>query len=87
MPKLQAAPVFKKIRFTKVDKLIRSPVPSAFWFPSEIKHLRDPIAEQLKGYGSPMFAILADGKVIAAWKGSRSKTPEDVLRILEEHSL
>ncbi len=49
----------------------------------EIKHLREPIAEKLKGAGSAMFAILADGKVVASWKGTR-KSPEEILQIIEE---
>lgn len=83
LPKLKASPAFRQARFTHVVKLIRSPVPSSFWFPAEIKHLREPIAEKLKGAGSPMFAILANGKVVAAWKGTR-KSPEEILQIIEE---
>ncbi len=82
LPKLKAAPAFQKVRFTKVTKMIQSPVPSKAWFPDEIKNLRDPIAEQLKGAGSPMFAIAADGKIIAAWKGTR-KNPGEILKIIE----
>ena len=83
LPKLQASETFQRVRFTKVTKNIRSPVPGEFWFPKEIKHLRDPIAEQLKGAGSPMFAILADGKVVLAWKGTRRGT-EELIRIFEQ---
>jgi hypothetical protein len=82
LPKLKASPLFQQVRFTHVVKVIRSPVPSSFWFPAEIKHLREPIAEKLKGAGSPMFAILADGKVVASWIGTR-KSPEEILQIIE----
>jgi len=85
LPKLKAAPGFQKVRFTKVTKMIPSPVPSATWFPDEIKHLRNPIAAQIKGAGSPMFAIAADGKVVAAWKGTR-KNPGDILKIIEDQN-
>src|SRR5262245_61959496 len=43
LPVLKASPVFQKARFSKVPKSIPSPVPSAFWFPEQIKHLRQPI--------------------------------------------
>jgi hypothetical protein len=80
LPKLKASALFQKVRFTKVPKLIRSPVPSTFWFPEQIKHLRDPIAEKIQGAGSPMFAILADDKVVLAWKGTW-RGPDAILKI------
>ena len=70
------------VRFTKITKMIKSPVPSSSWWPEEMKYLRDPIAEKLPGAGSPMFAILADDKVVVAWKGTR-KSPEEILKIFE----
>ncbi len=83
LPKLKESPVFQHVRLTKVVKTISSPVPSAFWFPDEIKDLRDPIAEKLKGGGSPMFAILNNGKVVASWKGTRT-TPDQIVGIIEK---
>ena len=40
LPKLEASPEFKAIRFTHVTKSIRSTVPPQLFFPSEIKHLQ-----------------------------------------------
>ena len=60
------------MRFTYVVKSIKSPVPAAFWFPQEIKHLRDPIFDASKGRaGSSQNAILVNGKVVDFWHGSR----------------
>lgn len=83
LPKLKDSALFKRVRFTKVAKTIKSPVPSAFWFPDEIKDLRDPIAEKLQGSGSPMFAILNNKQVVASWKGTK-KSPEEILSIIEK---
>ena len=85
LPKLKSAGAFQDVRFTRVTKMIQSPVPSAFWFPAEVRHLRDPIAESLKGVGSPMFAVLSDGKVVAAWKGT-SKKSEEILGLIAQAS-
>ena len=81
---LKASPLFQKVHFTKVAKFIQSPVPSANWFPNEIKHLREPIAEKLQGSGSPMFAIVADDTVITTWKGTW-KSPGDILKVFEKY--
>lgn len=86
LPKLKGSSLFGQVRFTEVVKGIRSPIPSAYWFPEEIKHLREPIAEKIKGAGSPMFAILTDGQVVASWKGTR-KSPEEILSIIEKQAL
>ena len=61
LPKLKASPSFQKVRFIHVAKKIDAPVPSSAEFPADSQNLREPIAEKLKGGGSPMFAILADG--------------------------
>jgi len=83
LQELKASPVFQRARFTKVTKLIASPVPSAFWFPREIEHLQPAIAESIKGSGSPIFSLLADGKVVASWKGT-GRNPAAIVAMIEK---
>jgi hypothetical protein len=78
---LKASPAFQRVRYTKVTKLIQSPVPSAFWFPREIEHLQEPIAASVTGAGSPIFSFLVDGKVVATWKGTGRKPPTIIAMI------
>ena len=80
---LKASPVFQRVRYTKVTKLIASPVPSAFWFPREIEHLQEPIAASVKGSGSPIFSLLVDGKVVSSWKGT-GKKPQAIIAMIEK---
>ena len=80
---LKASPAFQRIRYTKVTKLIASPVPSAFWFPREIEHLQEPIAASVKGSGSPIFSFLVDGKVVSSWKGTGRK-PQAIIAMIEK---
>jgi hypothetical protein len=69
--KLEAMPEFKRVRFHYVIKTIRSPVPSAFFFPSESKHLQPLLAQASSGVsGSPHQAVLVDGKVVDYWFGT-----------------
>jgi hypothetical protein len=71
LPKLQAAPEFKTIRFTHVTKSVRSAVPPALFFPSEVKHLQPVLKEASNGIsGSPQQAILVNGKVVDYWFGA-----------------
>ena len=80
---LKASPTFQRVRYTKVTKLIASPVPSSFWFPREIEHLQEPIASSIKGGGSPIFSFLVDGKVVATWKGT-SRKPAAIIAMIEK---
>lgn len=82
LQQLEKSRLFKQIRFTKVTKAIGSTVPDVSSFPDEIKRLREPIAEKIKGAGSPMFAILADGQVVAGWRGSKKYSPDQILEII-----
>ena len=84
LPKLKKSGSFRQVRFTKVTKAIGSPVPQASSFPQQVKYLREPIAAKLEGAGSPMFAILADGKVVAAWRGTKKYSPEQILEIIRQ---
>ncbi len=84
LPKLKRYGSFRQVRFTKVTKAIGSPVPQASSFPEQVKYLREPIAAKLEGAGSPMFAILTDGKVVAAWRGTKKYSPEQILKIIRQ---
>ena len=53
-------------------------------FPEQVKYLREPIAAKLEGAGSPMFAILNDGKVVAAWRGTKKYSPGQILEIIRQ---
>ncbi len=71
LPKLEAMPEFKRMRVTHVTKNVKSPVPPAFFFPSEIKHLQPVLVEASSGLsGSPHQALLVDGKVVDYWWGT-----------------
>jgi len=83
LPELKASPTFQRVRYTKVTKLIQSPVPSAFWFPREIEHLQEPIAASVKGAGSPIFSLLVDGKVVTTWKGT-GRNPAAIIAMIEK---
>ena len=68
LPKLQAMPEFASMRYTHVTKSIKSTVPSAFFFPAEIKELQPALMQASNGWvGSPQQAILVDGKVVDYW--------------------
>lgn len=84
LSKLKQSSSFRQVRFTKITKPIGSPVPQASLFPEPVKYLREPIAAKLEGAGSPMFAILADGKVLAAWRGAKKYSPEQILEIIRQ---
>ena len=72
LPKLMAMPEYGMLRFTYVPKVIGSQVPEASYFPSELRYLRNPIFSASGGVaGSPMNAILVNGKVIEFWRGAR----------------
>jgi hypothetical protein len=71
LPKLQAMPEWQWIRYHYVTKSIQSPVPSAFFFPSDAKHLQPALKDASNGWsGSPHQAILVDGKVVDYWYGT-----------------
>ncbi len=79
LPRLQALPEFKWIRYNHVVKTIQSPVPAAFFFPSEIKHLQPALKQSSNGWsGSPQQAIVVDGKVIDYWWGTGRGSAEEL---------
>lgn len=82
--RLKKSGSFRQVRFTKITKAIGSPVPPAASFPQQVKYLREPIAAKIEGAGSPMFAILNDGKVVAAWRGTKKYSPGQILEIIRQ---
>ena len=76
LPKLQAMPEWKLIRYNHVVKAIQSTVPPALFFPAEIKHLQPLLKEASAGVsGSPQQAIVVDGKVVDFWFGTGKSDP------------
>jgi hypothetical protein len=70
LPKLRNSATFQKVHFTEVVKGIKSAIPSASDFPPEVAGYHDAIADSFHGaIGSPMFALLVDGKVVDSWRG------------------
>lgn len=82
LPQLKASPVFQSIRFTTVPKAANAPIPPATEFPAEVAPFRDAIAASLDGVGAPMFALVVDGRVVAAWKGN-SKPPANIIGLVQ----
>lgn len=77
LPKLKAMPEWQLVTFHYVTKAIQSPVPSAFFFPAEAKHLQPALKEASNGWsGSPQQALLVDGKVVDYWWGTAKGEPE-----------
>ena len=73
LPKLQRTAAFKGIRFSHVDKSIRSAVPPSFFLPEEVRHYKAQLDAASGGNtGSPQTAILVNGKVYDYYFGSRS---------------
>jgi hypothetical protein len=63
-PKLAATDVFKRIRYTHVEKVIRSTVPPKFFLPTDVKPLKEKLDYAANGMsGSPHTVIMVDGEV------------------------
>lgn len=72
LPRLQAMPLYREIRFTEVVKRIADPVPPASGLPAHLAPMREEIARVIdRTRGSPMFALLVDGKGVAGGYGTR----------------
>lgn len=85
LPRLEAMPEFKRLRFHYVTKGIRSPVPPPFFFPSQSKELQPLLAEASGGLtGSPHQALLVDGKVVDYWFGTAAGkgNAEEIARLV-----
>lgn len=72
-PKLERTAVFKTIRFTFADKLIRSGVPPAFLMPADAKPFKDKLDKASAGTtGSPHVALFVNGEIYDYYFGVRS---------------
>jgi hypothetical protein len=72
LPRLKAMPIYREIRFTEVLKRIADPVPPPEGLPSHLSPMRDEIARVVnRTGGSPMFALLVDGKGVMGGFGTR----------------
>ena len=70
LPKLQAASFYSQIRFTEIKKPIGDPVPAADKLPEYLRPMHDELVRIInRPRGSPMFALLVDGKAIAGGWG------------------
>lgn len=73
LPKLQESAEFKTATFSYVNKVIRSPVPSSIFLPSEVKPYKDKLDHASAGRaGSPQAALLVNGEVFDYFHGTRS---------------
>ncbi|NYT61253.1 hypothetical protein H0A66_02780 [Alcaligenaceae bacterium] len=86
LPKLQASPHWKYVKFTKIAKSIKSRLPGEFWWPKDVKHLHDIVAakykeSRIKG-GTPMSALIIDGNVVSYGFGSRKIAATHLLPLI-----
>lgn len=73
LPKLQGNAAFKSIRFSYVQKSVRSPVPSSIFLPDEVKPLKEKLDEANSGRsGSPQVAVVVNGEIYDYYRASRS---------------
>ena len=74
-PKLAASDVYKRIRYSHVEKVIRSTVPPRFFLTAELKPLKEKLDHAANGMsGSPHTVILVDGAVFDYKFGTYSAT-------------
>lgn len=73
LPKLKASEEFTRITFSYVIKSIRSPVPSSFFLPTEVKSFKDKLDFASSGRGgSPQAALIVNGEVFDYFHKTRS---------------
>ena len=73
LPKLEAKSIFKRIKFSYVVKVVRSPVPPSFFLPSDVRPYKEKLDFASNGIaGSPQIAILVGGEVFDYYVGARS---------------
>lgn len=89
LPKLERSPEFKRIRFSYVQKTIKSTVPPAFFLPDEVKPLKDRLDHAGSGLsGSPQVAVFVDGELYDYYFGSRSaEQVEEMLQAIRTGGL
>lgn len=82
LPKLEKTAAFKSVKFTYVLKGIRSPVPSSFFLPTDVKPLKEKLDyASARRAGSPHFAIVVDDEVFDYFFGTRSA--EQIEKMIE----
>jgi hypothetical protein len=82
LPRLRSEADFRAIQFSKVEKVIKSPVPPAVFLPEEVKPLKTRLDHASSGaHGSAQVAILVDQEVFDYYLGTR--TAEQVLAMLQ----
>ncbi len=73
LPKLKASEEFTKMTFSYVIKSIRSPVPSSFFLPVEVKPFKEKLDFASSGRGgSPQAALIVNGEVFDYFHKTRS---------------
>ena len=73
LPKLQQTTAFKAIRFSYVEKTIKSPVPSSIFLPDEVKPYKEKLDDASSGrIGSPQVAIIVNGEIYDYYFGTRT---------------
>lgn len=73
LPKLQASPEFKHMRFSYVRKVVASSVPPTLFLPDEVSPLKDLLDEASnRRVGSPQAALVVNGVVHDYFFGTRT---------------
>lgn len=73
LPKLEKSGEFKLIKFSYVQKYIRSPVPDVANLPIEVQPFKEKLdIASNRRHGSPQAAVLVDGEVYDYFHGTRS---------------
>lgn len=81
LPKLQATAEFRAIKYSFVIKVVKSPIPSTFFLPDEVKPLKEKLDyASNRRKGSPQAALVVDGEVYDYFRGTRSA--EQILRMI-----
>ena len=73
LPKFEASDAFSRVRFSYVNKVIRSSVPPRFFLPEYVKPLKEKLDYAANGIsGSPHTVIVVDGEVYDYIFGART---------------
>lgn len=82
LPKLQAAPEFKGVRFSYVNKVIGSSVPPTIFLPDDVVPYKDQLdIASNRRVGSPQAALMVNGQVYDYFFGTR--TAEQIVDMVE----
>jgi len=73
LPKLKATREFPRVKFSFVEKVVRSPVPPRLFLPAEVRPFKEKLDYASSGRsGSPQVAIVVDGEVFDYFHGTRT---------------